>query len=84
MRSGPPQRCIRHGQLDAGRVVDAAGNPDPTPVTRSWTVDATPPQTTIDSGPSGLTNDASPSFTFSSSEGGSSFECRLDSNQAAD
>jgi sugar lactone lactonase YvrE len=66
------------------RSVDAAGNPDPTPVTRSWTVDATPPQTTIDSGPSGLTNDASPSFTFSSSEGGSSFECRLDSSQAAD
>ncbi len=66
------------------RAVDAAGNPDPSPSTRSWTVDATPPQTTIDSGPSGLTNDASPSFGFSSSEGGSSFECRLDSNQASD
>ena len=66
------------------RSVDAAGNPDPTPVTRSWTVDATPPETTIDSGPSGLTNDSSPSFAFSSSEGGSSFECRLDSSQPAD
>ena len=66
------------------RSVDAAGNPDPTPVTRSWTVDATPPETTIDSGPSGLTNGSSPSFAFSSSEGGSSFECRLDSSQAAD
>ena len=66
------------------RAIDAAGNADPSPSTRSWTVDATPPQTTIDSGPSGLVNDASPSFGFSSSEGGSSFECRLDSSQPAD
>ncbi|HEY7256631.1 MAG TPA: hypothetical protein VH476_08090 [Solirubrobacterales bacterium] len=43
--------------------------------------DITPPETQIDSGPSGPTTDASPSFAFSSSEPGSSFECRLDSNQ---
>ena len=43
--------------------------------------DITPPQTEIDSGPSGPTSDASPVFTFSSSEPGSTFECRLDSSQ---
>ena len=48
------------------RAVDAAGNPDPSPVSRTWTVDRTPPNTTINTGPSGTTNDASPSFTFSS------------------
>jgi hypothetical protein len=41
--------------------------------------DITPPETQIDSGPSGPTTDESPSFTFSSSEPGSTFECRLDS-----
>jgi hypothetical protein len=65
------------------RAVDAAGNPDPSPASRSFTVDTVAPQTTIDSGPSGLTNDDSPSFDFSS-EAGASFECRLDSDQEAD
>lgn len=41
--------------------------------------DTEAPQTTIDSGPQGKTTNASPSFTFSSSEPDSSFECRLDS-----
>jgi hypothetical protein len=43
------------------------------------TPDTEAPQTTIDSGPQGKTTNASPSFTFSSSEPNSSFECRLDS-----
>ena len=51
--------------------------PDDTPATRSFTVDATPPETTIDSGPSGTTTNNDPSFTFHS-EDGASFECRLD------
>ena len=42
------------------------------------------PETQIDSGPSGPTNDASPSFGFSSDDPEASFECRLDSNQEAD
>ena len=66
------------------RAVDTAGNPDPSPVSRTWTVDRTPPDTTINSGPSGTTANASPSFTFSSSEPNSTFECRLDSNQESD
>src|SRR6185503_19615451 len=65
------------------RAVDAAGNPDQSPASRSFTVDTVAPQTQIDSGPSGLTNNASPSFAFSS-ELGASFECRLDSNLEGD
>jgi hypothetical protein len=42
------------------------------------TLEADPPETTIDSGPSGLTNDPTPTFTFSSDEAGSTFECSLD------
>lgn len=43
--------------------------------------DTTPPETTITSGPSeGETvNTATPTFAFNSSEGGSSFECKVDS-----
>jgi hypothetical protein len=41
--------------------------------------DTTPPETTADSGPSGSTTDTSATFTFSSNEAGSTFECSLDS-----
>ena len=41
--------------------------------------DTTPPDTTIDTAPPSLTNNNDPSFTFSSSETGSTFECKLDS-----
>jgi hypothetical protein len=40
--------------------------------------DTTPPETTIDSGPSGPTADPTPTFGFSSPEPGASFQCRLD------
>ncbi|MGH2976159.1 MAG: Ig-like domain-containing protein, partial [Solirubrobacterales bacterium] len=65
------------------RAVDAAGNPDPSPGVRTWTVDRTPAETALDSGPSGSINDPSPSFSFSS-EPGASFQCRIDSSQASD
>lgn len=46
---------------------------------RHFTVDATPPQTTITSGPaSGQTKDRAPTFAFKSSEAGSTFACSLD------
>ena len=70
------------------RAIDAAGNVDSTPASRSWTVeeevvtpptDTTPPETSITGGPTGTTTATSASFSFSSSESGSSFECRLDS-----
>jgi hypothetical protein len=41
--------------------------------------DATPPETNIDSGPSGTVGSSTADFAFSSSEAGSSFECSLDS-----
>jgi hypothetical protein len=41
-------------------------------------VDTTAPETTVDSGPAGPTNDSTPTFAFSSSEPGSTFQCRID------
>ncbi|HEY6179094.1 MAG TPA: hypothetical protein VIX73_31790, partial [Kofleriaceae bacterium] len=62
----------------AVRVRDAVGNLDPTPAQRSWTVDLTPPNTTIVDGPSGVMPIASASVTFTSSEADSTFACSLD------
>ena len=61
------------------RSRDSFGNVDPTPASRRFVVDTTPPETTIDAGPHGTTNDPTPSFGFQSSEPGSSFECKIDS-----
>ena len=55
------------------------GNVDPTPAERTWTVDTHAPDTAIDSGPSGLERSASARLTLTSTEAGSTFECRLDS-----
>ncbi|WCN36581.1 S-layer homology domain-containing protein [Aneurinibacillus uraniidurans] len=41
-------------------------------------VDTTPPDTFITSGPAGITSSTGAIFTFTSNEGSSSFECRLD------
>ena len=60
------------------RAIDAAGNTDPSPAVRTFNVDTIPPNTLIDSGPAGLTNNPSPSFAFHSPQPGVSFECRLD------
>jgi hypothetical protein len=62
----------------AVRALNAAGKPDPTPATRSFTVDTTAPDTSIDSGPANVGNNASPAFAFSSNEAGSSFACSVD------
>ena len=59
------------------KAIDQAGNADGSPATYSWTVDTTPPVVQIDSGPSGLTNDSTPTFTFSS-EPGAAFQCSID------
>jgi hypothetical protein len=56
---------------------DAAGNAS-AGVMRTVRVDTAPPNTTIDSGPAGLTNAAALSYGFSSSETGSTFACELD------
>jgi hypothetical protein len=66
------------------RAKDSAGNVDPSAASRTWTTevpvpDTVPPNTTVTAGPSGTVNSASASFSFASSEAGSTFECRLDS-----
>jgi len=67
------------------RATDAAhpSNTDPSPATWTWTVgsgppDTTPPETTINSGPPSTTTSTSATFTFSSNEAGSTFQCALD------
>jgi subtilisin-like proprotein convertase family protein len=63
------------------RATDLSGNTDATPAGYSWTIlppDTTAPNTTLDSAPPPSTISTSASFTFSSNEGGSTFECSLD------
>ena len=61
------------GHLHAGQVVcGVTGAPD-----------TTPPDTTIQAGPSGAVADGTVAFSFSSSEAGSTFACRLDGPGAA-
>jgi hypothetical protein len=62
----------------AVKAVDAAGN-ESAPASYGWTVDTTVPDTTLTGGPSGLVNTDAASFTFSASESGATFECKLDS-----
>jgi hypothetical protein len=62
----------------AVRARDAAGNVDPTPASRTWTIDRTAPDTVIDSGPSGSVSATTGQFTFSSPEAGAAFECSVD------
>jgi len=62
------------------RVVatDGAGRTGTSSVVANRRVDNTAPDTSIDSHPSDPSNDSGPVFQFSSSESGSTFECRLD------
>ena len=62
----------------AVRAIDAAGNVDPTPATYAWTIDVTPPDTSVSSGPANPTTSTDATFTFASTEAGSRFECRID------
>lgn len=49
------------------RAVDAAGNADPSPATRSFTIDTSPPVITVD-GPGEWTSDDSPRFGYTTDE----------------
>ncbi len=65
------------------RAIDAAGNVQSTPTAFAWTVDnsledKTPPETAILSKPPDPSGSPVASFTYSSSEPGSSFQCKLD------
>jgi hypothetical protein len=66
------------------RAIDPAGNVDATPVSYAWTIDATPPDTSIGpSKPAALTVATGATFDFSSNEPGSTFACKLDAGSFA-
>lgn len=60
------------------RATDAAGNTDPTPAERSWTVDTVAPDTAILSGPPTPSDSSKAALAFTASEPGTKFECALD------
>jgi len=95
---GPVQVCSASGksyfQLPDGAhvfrvyAVDNAGNQDPTPAERAFTVqgvliDLTPPDTTVLSAPPDPSPSESASFRYGSTEPGSAFECSLNSSPFA-
>jgi hypothetical protein len=59
------------------RAVDAAGNPDPSPATHSFSVNASPPVVRIVSGPDGPTTEARPTFGFEA-DTGTTVQCSFD------
>ncbi len=60
-------------------AIDAAGNQSTNPAEATWTVDTTPPNVLIDSGPTGYVRTTNASFSFHSGDAGATFECHLDS-----
>ena len=60
------------------RATDTAGNVEGSPLSRTFTIDNTAPETTIDTSPTDPSNSTAPDFTFSASEPGTTAECRLD------
>jgi hypothetical protein len=68
------------------RATDGAGNVDATPASSKWSVqavtppgDTTAPDTSISAQPPASTTETSASFSFTSTEAGSTFACKLDS-----
>ena len=59
------------------RATDTAANPE-TPNSYSLTYDTAAPNTTITAQPNDPTNATGASFSFTATEGGSTFECQLD------
>jgi uncharacterized delta-60 repeat protein len=87
---GPAMPCvspIAPAELTEGRhrfevaARDRAGNGDPTPASRTWTVDSTPPETTLALNGAAITRKRVASFAFTGTDRISasvSFECALD------
>ncbi len=59
------------------RAISSIGVTDPSPATRTFILDLGP-QTKIDSGPDGFTQDQRPRFTYSSNDPAATFECRFE------
>ncbi|HEY2766994.1 MAG TPA: hypothetical protein VGI76_01985 [Solirubrobacteraceae bacterium] len=86
LNGAPPQVCASPvtytGLADAARTlliqaVDPAGNVDTQAQPITWTVDTTPPDTTL-ADPGNIVSDSDPAFTFTSSEANATFQCALD------
>jgi len=60
------------------RSRDDLGSSDTTPAAANWTVDTAPPETSMSSGPVGLTTSTGASFGFTSADPGATYTCRLD------
>ena len=80
---GSPRNYSALGQGShtfAVAATDGAGNTDPTPATRTWTVDTVAPDTALTGGPADGSSTTATSATFGlSSEAGAQFRCQLDS-----
>ena len=61
------------------QAIDAAGNPDLSPASYTWTIDL-PPDTTITSHPYDPSDSGNPSFSFTCNKPPCTFECNLDSS----
>ena len=68
---------------DGQHVIDAVATDESgntaTSASRTVNVDNTAPDTTIDGGPEAVSTETEPSFEFSASESGATFECSIDS-----
>ena len=56
------------------------GQYDHTPASYTWTIDTVAPETTIDTNPDDPSNSSTATFSFSSNELNSTFQCKIDSN----
>jgi hypothetical protein len=70
LKQGPHEFEVRARK---GRAVDK------TPALAQFTVDTVPPETTMTSGPEDESDDYTPTFEFTSTDGGAIFECRMGS-----
>jgi hypothetical protein len=75
--SGHTYSTLSNGSYTFSVRATVGGVTDSTPATRTFTVDAIPPDTTINSGPTGTITTNSASFGFTS-EAGATFQCKLD------
>ena len=66
------------------RATDIAGNIDASPASFTFTVDTTAANTTITSAPPAASSSTNASFSFTASDAGPGFECRLDGGAFAD
>jgi hypothetical protein len=62
----------------AVRATDTAGHAEESPASTSFTVDTALPDTSITSGPAGLTHDSTPTLGIASTEDDATFECSVD------